>query len=63
MPHLRPASLGVDLVLPESGKTMMARRLPYLLPLLNPEEALETTKISCLAINLIILIDANKVFY
>jgi len=42
---------------------MMARRLPYLLPLLNPEEALETTKISCLAINLIILIDANKVFY
>ncbi len=30
---------------PGSGKTMLARRLPGILPLLSPEEALETTRI------------------
>ena len=30
---------------PGSGKTMLARRLPTILPLMNPEEVLETTKV------------------
>jgi len=34
---------------PGSGKTMLARRLPSILPPLTPEEALETTKIHSVA--------------
>ena len=34
---------------PGSGKTMLARRLPTILPPLSPEEALETTKIHSVA--------------
>ncbi|MGQ0810900.1 MAG: YifB family Mg chelatase-like AAA ATPase [Nitrospiraceae bacterium] len=34
---------------PGSGKTMLARRLPTILPLLQPEEAIETTRVHSVA--------------
>ncbi|HKT35659.1 MAG TPA: YifB family Mg chelatase-like AAA ATPase [Nitrospira sp.] len=34
---------------PGSGKTMLAKRLPTILPLMNPEEAIETTRVHSVA--------------
>jgi Predicted ATPase with chaperone activity len=34
---------------PGSGKTMLAKRLPTILPLMEPEEAIETTRVHSIA--------------
>ncbi len=38
---------------PGSGKTMLAKRLPTILPLMEPEEALETTRVHSVAAQLL----------
>jgi magnesium chelatase family protein len=37
---------------PGSGKTMLAKRLPTILPLMKPEEAIETTRVHSVAVQL-----------